>query len=77
MILKKELNRVVDWSKVNKEDYLFAMERSPVKDTEIKLLLQNALTDKINDRQVFMKGIDASYEYEGYYTYKMEDLDKK
>lgn len=77
MILKKELNRVVDWSKVNKEDYLFAMERSPVKDTEIKLLLQNALTDKINDRQVFMKGIDASYEYEGYCTYKMEDLDKK
>ena len=64
MILKKELNRVVDWSKVNKEDYLFAMERSPVKDTEIKLLLQNALKDKIDDRQAFMKGIDASYEYE-------------
>ena len=66
LILKKELNKVIDWSKVNKEDYLLAMERSPVKDLEIRLLLQNALTDKINDRQVFMKGIDSSYEYEGY-----------
>ena len=74
LILKKELNKVVDWSKVNKEDYLLAMERSPVKDLEIRLLIQNALTDKINDRQVFMKGIDASYEYEGYSTYKMEEL---
>ena len=76
MILKKELNKVVDWSKVDKEDYLLAMERSPVKDTEIKLLLQNALTDKVNDRLVFMKGIDTSYQYEGYYIYKLEDLDQ-
>lgn len=76
MILKKELNKVVDRSKVDKEDYLLAMERSPVKDTEIKLLLQNALTDKVNDRLVFMKGIDTSYQYEGYYTYKLEDLDQ-
>ena len=76
MILKKELNKVVDWSKVDKEDYLLAMERSPVKDTEIKLLLQNALTDKVNDRLVFMKGVDTSYQYEGYYTYKLEDLDQ-
>lgn len=75
MILKKELNKVVDWSKVNKEDYLLAMERSPVKDTEIRLLLESALTDKINDRKVFMKGIDASYQYEGYNTYSIKDLD--
>ena len=75
LILKKELNKVVDWSKVNKEDYLLAMERSPVKDLEIRLLIQNALTDKINDRQVFMKGIDTSYQYEGYNTYSMEELD--
>ncbi len=75
MILKKELNMVVDWSKVNKEDYLLAMERSPIKDTEIKYLLQNALTDKVNNREVFMKGIDMSYQYEGYYTYKLEELD--
>lgn len=74
MILKKELNKVIDWSKVNKEDYLLAMERSPVKDLEIRLLLQNALTDKINDRQVFMKGIDMSYQYEGYNTYSIEEL---
>ena len=76
MILKKELNKVIDWSKVNKEDYLLAMERSPVKDTEIRLLLQNALTDKVNDRLVFMKGVDTSYQYEGYYIYKLEDLDQ-
>ena len=75
MILKKELNKVIDWSKVNKEDYLLAMERSPVKDLEIRLLLQNALTDKINDRQLFMKGIDMSYQYEGYNTYSIEELD--
>ena len=75
LILKKELNKVVDWSKVNKEDYLFAMERSPVKDLEIRLLIQNALTDKINDRQLFMKGIDTSYQYEGYNTYSIEELD--
>lgn len=74
LILKKELNQVVDWSKIDKEEYLLAMERSPIKDTEIKLLLQSALTDQINNRQVFMKGIDASCEYEGYSTYKMEEL---
>lgn len=75
LILKKELNKVIDWSKVNKDDYLLAMERSPVKDLEIRLLLQNALTDKINDRQVFMKGIDSSYEYEGYNAYPIFELD--
>ena len=74
MILKSELGKVVDWSKVNKEDYLLAMERSPIKDTEIKLLIQNALTDEINNREVFMKGIDASYAYEGYNTFKIEEL---
>ena len=73
-ILKKEIGKVIDWSKVNKEDYLLAMERSPVKDLEIKILLKNALTDKINDRTVYMKGVDASYHYEGYSTYKTEDL---
>lgn len=77
MILKNNLNKVVDWSKINKEDYLLAMERSPIKDTEIKLLIKNALTDRINDRAVYMKGIDVSYEYEGYYTYKMENLDNE
>lgn len=76
MILKHELNKVVDWSKVNKEDYLLAMERSPIKDTEIKLLLKSALTDAINDRNVYMKGIDASYHYEGYNTYSTIELDK-
>ena len=76
MILKKELGKVVDWSKINKEDYLLAMERSPVKDIEIKLLIENALTNKINDREVYMKGIDASYQYEGYNTYTMDELDK-
>ena len=75
MMLKKELKKVVDWSKVNKEEYLLAMERSPIKDTEIKILLENALTDKINDREVYMKGIDASYQYEGYNTYTMDELD--
>lgn len=73
-ILKKELGKVVDWSQVDKEDYLFAMERSPVRATEIKALLKAALTDKINDRTVYMKGIDASYCYEGYSTYRTEDL---
>ena len=77
MILKNNLNKVVDWSKINKEDYLLAMERSPIKDTEIKLLIENALTDIINDRAVYMKVIDVSYEYEGYYTYKMENLDNE
>ena len=76
MILKKEINKVVDWSKIEKEDYLLAMERSPIKDTEIKLLLKSALTDKINDRTVYMKGIDVSYGYEGYTTYSIEELDK-
>ena len=74
MILKKEINRVVDWSKVSKEDYLLAMERSPIKNTEIKILLKEALTDKINDREVYMKGIDASYNYEGYNVYKIENI---
>ena len=74
LILKKELNKVIDWSKINKEDYLLAMERSPVRDLEIRLLLQDALTKKINDRQVFMKGLDTSYEYEGYNTYCTEKL---
>ena len=77
MILKNNLNKVVDWSKINKEDYLLAMERSPIKDTEIKLLIENALTDRINDRAVYMKGIDASYNYEGYNTYLIEKLDKE
>lgn len=76
MILKHELNKVVDWSKVNKEDYLLAMERSPIRDTEIKVLLESALTDAINDRNVYMKGIDASYHYEGYNTYSTIELDK-
>lgn len=76
MILKSSLNKVIDWSKVEKEDYLLAMERSPIKDTEINLLLKSALTDKVNDRTVYMKGLDASYKYEGYNTYKMEELDK-
>ena len=73
-ILKQELKQVIDWSTVDKEDYLLAMERSPIKDVEIKVLLKNALTDKINDREVYMKGIDASYHYEGYNTYKAENL---
>lgn len=76
-ILKKELKKVVDWSNVDKGDYLLAMERSPVKDTEIKTLLKAALTDKINDRAVYMKGIDASYFYEGYSAFKAEELKNK
>ena len=74
LILKKELKLVVDWNKVDKEDYLPAMERSPIKDVEIKVLLKNALTDEIDDREMYMKGIDASYYYEGYNTFKAEDL---
>ena len=74
LILKKELNRVVDWSKVDKEDYLLAMERSPIKDIEIKYILKQALTDKVEDREVYMKGIDHSYYYEGYAIYKAQDL---
>lgn len=73
-ILKKEIRRVVDWSKVDKEDYLLAIERSPVKDVEIKVLLKVALTDKINDRDVYMIGIDASYHYEGYNVYKTGNI---
>lgn len=73
-ILKNEIGKVIDWSQVDKEDYLLAMERSPIKDIEIKYLLKNALTDKINSREVYMKGIDHSYYYEGYMTYKTEEL---
>lgn len=73
-ILKKKLKQVVDWSRINKEDYLLAMERSPIKDVEIKVLLKAALTNKINDRDVYLNGIDASYHYEGYYVYKTEEL---
>lgn len=74
LIFKKELKKVVDWNRIDKADYLSAMERSPVKDIEIKHLLQNALTDKINERDVFMKGIDVSYYYEGYDEYNIHDL---
>ena len=73
-ILKKEIGKVVDWSKVDKEDYLLAMERSPIKDVEIKVLLKEALTDEVDSREVYMKGIDHSYYYEGYTTYKIEEL---
>ena len=75
-ILKKELKLVIDWSKVDKNDYLLAMERSPIKDVEIKVLLRDALTDKIHNREVYMKGIDASYEYEGYHVFKAEELQR-
>ena len=74
LILKTELNLVVDWNKIDKEDYLLAMERSLIKDIEIKHLIKNALTDKINDREVYMKGIDASYNYEGYSTFNSKNL---
>ena len=73
-ILKNEIGKVIDWSKVDKEDYLLAMERSPIKDIEIKYLLKEALTDEINSREVYMKGIDHSYYYEGYSTFKAEEL---
>lgn len=73
-ILKNEIGKVVDWSKVDKEDYLLAMERSLIKDVEIKVLLKGALTDEINSREVYMKGIDHSYYYEGYTTFKAEEL---
>lgn len=73
-ILKMEIGKVVDWSKVDKEDYLLAMERSPIKDVEIKVLLKEALTDEVDSREVYMKGIDHSYYYEGYTTYKIEEL---
>lgn len=74
MTLKKQIGQVVDWSKIEKEDYLMAMERSPIKDIEIKYILNAALTDQINDREIYMKGIDHSYYYEGYVTYKTEEL---
>lgn len=73
-ILKQEIGKVIDWSKVDKEDYLLAMERSPVKDIEIKYLLKNALTDEVDSHEVYMKGIDHSYYYEGYTTFKTEEL---
>ena len=73
-MLKAGIGQVVDWSKVDKEDYLLAMERSPIKDVEIKVLLKAALTDDVNSREVFMKGIDHSYYYEGYTTFKTEEL---
>ena len=74
LMLRRELGQVVDWSKVDKQDYLLAMERSPIKDLEIKHLLKAALTDRVDDREVFMKGIDASYAYEGYEQFKAEEL---
>ena len=74
LILKSELKKVIDWSTVDKEDYLLAMERSPIKDIEIKYILKQALTARIDDREVYMKGIDHSYYYEGYTLYKAEDL---
>lgn len=74
LILKKELHQVIDWSKVDKNDYLLAMERSPIKDIEIKHILKEALTDKINDRELYMKGIDTSYYYEGYTIFRAEEL---
>ncbi|MCB6415587.1 MAG: protein adenylyltransferase Fic [Dorea sp.] len=74
MILKKELGQVIDWSKVGKDDYLMAMERSPVKDIEIKYILKAALTDEVDNRGIYMKGIDYSYYYEGYATFKTEEL---
>ena len=76
-MLKAGIGQVVDWSKVDKEDYLLAMERSPIKDVEIKVLLKAALTNEINSREVYMKGIDHSYYYEGYMTFKAEDLSKE
>lgn len=74
LIMKNNIGKVVDWSKIDKDDYLLAMERSPIKDVEIKELLRSALTDKVNNRDVYMKGIDASYHYEGYSNYKIEDI---
>ena len=74
LMLKKGIGKVVDWSRVDQEDYLLAMERSPIRDIEIKHLLRAALTDQINDRQIYMKGIDHSYYYEGYTSYKTEEL---
>lgn len=75
-ILKKELKCVINWNEIDKEDYLLAMERSPIKDVEIKILLKRAMTDKIYDREIYMKGIDASYYYEGYNIYKAENINE-
>lgn len=74
MMLKKETGQVIDWRKVDKDDYLLAMERSPVRDIEIRYVLQQALTDKTDDREIYMKGIDYSYYYEGYSVYRTEEL---
>ncbi|MGN0552459.1 MAG: protein adenylyltransferase Fic [Oscillospiraceae bacterium] len=74
LMFKSELGMVVDWSKVDKEDYLLAMERSPIRDTEIKVVLKSALSDKVNDRDIYMKGIDHSYYYEGYNSFKTDEL---
>ena len=76
LILKNNINKIVNWQNIDKTLYLQAMERSPIRDIEIKYILKQALTDKVNDRTVYMKGLDASYKYEGYNTYKMEELDK-
>jgi len=77
LMFKKEIKKVVDWSRIDREDYLLAMERSPIRDIEIKHILKGALTDEINDREVYMKGIDRSYYYEGYAVFKTEDLNNK
>ena len=74
LMLKKELHQVVDWNRVDREDYLLAMERSPIRDIEIKHVLKNALTDEVNDRSIYIKGIDNSYYYEGYAAFKTEEL---
>lgn len=74
VIFKTELKKVIDWKAIEREDYLMGMERSPIKDTEIKLLLKNALSDKVDDADMFMKGIDASYYYEGYTLYKTNEI---
>lgn len=71
---KKEIHFVIDWNKVDKEDYSLVMERSPIKDVEIKVLLKRALTDRLHDREMYMQGIDISYDYEGYHTFKTEHL---
>lgn len=73
-MLKTEIGKVIDWSKVDKEDYLLAMERSPIRDIEIKYVLKNALTDEIDSRDMYMKGIDHSYYYEGYTAFKVDEL---
>lgn len=76
-ILKKELGKVIDWNKINKEDYILAMERSPIRDIEIKYVLENALSDEVESREFFMKGLDASYYYEDYITYSSAELDRE